>query len=75
MVLDRPGVLAKIASVLGRHNISIAQVWQRSRDFKNTVPIFLLTHGAQEKNLVKAVAEIDKLSVVKGKTFYLRIED
>lgn len=75
MVLDRPGVLAKIASVLGRHNISIAQVWQRSRDFKNTVPIFLLTHGAQEKNLAKAVAEIDKLSVVKGKTFYLRIED
>lgn len=74
-VMDRPGVLAKIASVLGRHNISIAQVWQRSRDFQNTVPIFLLTHEAQEKNLVKAVAQIDKLSVVKGKTFYLRIED
>jgi homoserine dehydrogenase len=74
-VVDRPGVLSRIASTLGKNSISIARVIQKGRDVKGTVPIFLLTHEAQEKNLAAAVRQMDKLNVVKGKTVFIRIEE
>jgi len=74
-VADRPGVLSKIASILGNNGISIARVIQKGRDIKGTVPIFLLTHGALEQNLARAVKEMDRLDVVKGKIVFIRIEE
>lgn len=74
-VLDRPGVLGKIAAILGRHQISIAQVLQKDRAKKGTATVFIFTHEAQEKNLVNAVNQIDRLKEVKGKTFFIRIEE
>jgi homoserine dehydrogenase len=73
-VVDRPGVLARITGVLGRHNISIASFLQRGRMAGSKVPIFLLTHEALEKNLRAAIAVIDRMDVVRDPTCFIRIE-
>ena len=72
--LDKPGVLSKISGVLGNCNISIASVIQKGRRVGEAVPLIVLTHKAKEKDVVKAVSEIDKLSVIADKTLYIRVE-
>ena len=73
--LDNPGVLAKISRILGRRNISIASVIQKQRKEGRTVPIVMMTHKALEENMRRALGQIDKLSVVKGKTVAIRVEE
>jgi homoserine dehydrogenase len=74
MVVDRPGVLARIAGVLGRHDISIASVIQRERVHGASVPIVIRTHHARERNLRRALETIDRLPVVRAKSAVIRIE-
>ena len=74
-VVDRPGVLAKISEVLGKQKISISDVIQKERRIGSVVPLILLTHGTQEHSLKRAVQVIDRLSILKGKTQVLRIEE
>jgi len=73
-VVDRPGVLSKISGILGKHNISIHSVIQKSRRIKSAVSIFLLTHEAREADVRKALKEIDRLSITKKKTVLIRME-
>ena len=73
--LDRPGVLSKISGILGNYNISIASVIQKGRRIGEAVPLVVLSHEAREKNVRKAINEIDRLPVVKGKTVFIRVED
>jgi homoserine dehydrogenase len=75
MAIDRPGVLARIAGVLGRFDISIASVLQKERRAETTVPIVIRTHRARERNLAKALAAIDALAAVRGKPVAIRIEE
>ena len=63
---DKPGVLSNISGVLGSYNISITSVIQKGRRLGEAVPLIVLTHTAKEKDVIKAVAEIDRLSVVAG---------
>jgi len=72
--IDRPGVLAKISSVLAQNKISISTVTQKERKKGQPVPIAMLTHYANEGNMQKALAKIDKLSFIKKKTVKMRIE-
>lgn len=72
--IDKPGVLSKISGVLGNYDISIASVIQKGRKAGEAVPLIVLTHTAKEKDVIKAVTEIDKLSVVADKTLYIRVE-
>jgi homoserine dehydrogenase len=72
--IDRPGVLAKIADLLGKHDISIASVVQKQRKKEHIVPIVMLTHMAREKDMQSALSKINKLSVVKKKTVLMRLE-
>jgi homoserine dehydrogenase len=72
--LDKPGVLSKISGILGKHNISIASVIQKGRREGKAVPLVVLTHKAIEKNVVRAVKEINRLSVVAGRTVFIRVE-
>ena len=67
MALDRPGVLARIAGVLGRFDISIASVMQKDRRAGTTVPIVIRTHRARERDLARALAQIDRMPAVRGK--------
>jgi len=73
--LDRPGVLSKIAGVLGEHEISIATVIQKGREEGGSVPIVMLTHEAQEAAVQKALKHIDQLEIVTAPTKLLRIEE
>ena len=73
-VIDKPGILSKIANLLGRHQISISDVIQKERKAGSVVPLILLTHDAPEKELRTALAEIDRLHVIRGRSQVIRIE-
>ncbi|MEK7698471.1 MAG: homoserine dehydrogenase [Nitrospirota bacterium] len=73
-VLDKPGVLSKISGILGGHNISIKSVIQKERKKERAVPLVMMTHRAKEKDVIYAIKEINKLSVVSGKPLYIRVE-
>ncbi len=74
--VDKPGVLAKIAGILGRNEISIHSVMQRGRRMRGgAVSIFMFTHEARESNLQKALRQMNRLSILRGKTMCIRIED
>ncbi|MBP1685718.1 MAG: homoserine dehydrogenase, partial [Deltaproteobacteria bacterium] len=75
MVVDRPGVLAKISGILGRHHISIAAVIQREREHGASVPIVIRTHEARERDLRRALHTIDRLPIVRARSVLIRIED
>ena len=64
-VLDRPGVLGQLTTVLGDHEISLAQVVQEGpRDPGRPVNVVMLTHRAREGNVRHALQQIGKLAVV-----------
>jgi homoserine dehydrogenase len=71
---DKPGVLSKIAGVLGGHDISIASVIQKGRRLGGAVPLVVLTHRARERDVLTALGEIDRLPVVSDKTLFIRVE-
>ena len=74
--VDQPGVLSKISGILGKYNISIATVIQQGRkQGGGAVPVVMTTHKAREKDVQKALHEIDRLAIVQGKTILIRIED
>ncbi len=74
-VIDRPGVLARISNILGRHKVSISDVIQKERRAGSVVPLILLTHDAPEKELRAAIREIDRFALVQGKSQVIRIEE
>jgi len=73
--LDRPGVLSKISGILGKNDISIASVIQKGRQVNGAVPIVMMTHEAKEKNVHRALKEIDRLGMILGKTIFIRVEN
>ncbi|MGE5238880.1 MAG: homoserine dehydrogenase [Chloroflexota bacterium] len=72
--LDKPGVLSRIAGVLGSHDISIASVIQKGRRIGGSVPLVVLTHRARERDVRSSIDEINRLSVVSDKTLFIRVE-
>jgi homoserine dehydrogenase len=78
LIADRPGVLAMIAQVLGRQDISIASVIQHDPgdDTPGTpVPLVIMTHAAIEANMTAALAEIDRLDEVIPPSVCLGVEE
>lgn len=73
-LLDEPGVLASIASVLGKHDISIASVLQKEKGGAKYVPAVIVTHEAGEKDLDHALRKIDAMKYVGARTVRFRIE-
>jgi homoserine dehydrogenase len=76
-VADRPGVLGQLMTILGAHQVSIAQVIQDgprdpSRGAEAT-RVFVITHEAREGDVRAALAQIDALPVVLEKTRLIRI--
>lgn len=73
---DRPGVLARIAGVLGDHEIGIESVIQKGRASDNaSVPVVMLTHPALEADVRAALATIDGLPGVTAPSRLVRIEE
>jgi homoserine dehydrogenase len=74
MAQDRPGVLSKVTGILGDHDISIASVIQKGRATAEAVPIVLMTHEAQERDMRAALRAIDGLPDVPLPTTMIRVE-
>jgi homoserine dehydrogenase len=75
-VKDAPGVLARIASHLAEHRISIAAVQQREQNDQGApVPLVIVTHEAREADLRAAIADIDREPTTLAASRFIRIED
>lgn len=77
--VDKPGVLAKIAGVLGNHNVSIASVFQAQEQTvkikgKACVPVVIVTHKAKEGMITDSLRVIDRLPLVIPPSCMLRID-
>jgi homoserine dehydrogenase len=72
-VADRPGVLASIAGILGRHGISVASVLQHEPTQPESVPLLITTHLAREGSIADALAEIEHLPTVAGPAMRIRM--
>jgi homoserine dehydrogenase len=74
-VLDRSGVLGKLASSLGKFDVSIEQMVQEGQSTREPVSVVLLTHPAREGNVRAALAEIAAMDILAEAPRALRIED
>lgn len=72
-VLDRPGVLAAIATVFGNQEVSLASVLQK-RTIGNIAEIVWVTHDVLEKNIQDALKIIGGLSIVEEISNVIRVE-
>lgn len=74
VVKDKPGVLAEIAGIFGRHNVSIDSVIQKLRGNNNATIIFI-THEAHERWIHAAAEEIAGSSSVISVESLIRVEN
>jgi homoserine dehydrogenase len=75
-VVDQPGVLARIAKLLGDAKISIASVIQKeTHEASNTAELVIMTHEAREASVqdaLKAVAELPEVQAIGN---FIRVEE
>jgi homoserine dehydrogenase len=78
-IADRPGVLAKLAKILGERGISIASLIQHDpgddAPEQSPVPLVIMTHLAIQADLHAALDEIDRLDVVHAASVCLGVEE
>ncbi|MCY3018978.1 MAG: homoserine dehydrogenase [Planctomycetota bacterium] len=74
-VVDKPGVMGKIATMLGQHGISIASVMQKEPHESGDVPVVILTHATVENRFQAALREIARQEFNKRPASLLRVED
>jgi homoserine dehydrogenase len=74
MAHDRPGVLSRVAGILGDNDISIANVIQKGRGTREAIPVVMLTHEARERDMRAALTAIDRLPDVAAATTMIRVE-
>ena len=75
-VMDRFGVLAKIANVFGEAHISIASVLQfDADDERGLADLVIMTHPAREANMQQAASRLRQLDVVASLENLIRVED
>jgi homoserine dehydrogenase len=73
-VTDKPGTLAKIATILGDNSISIEAMMQKP--LKNgSANLLLTTHISVERDILKAIVELENSGVIISKPAMIRIEE
>ncbi|MCG3653668.1 homoserine dehydrogenase [Aliarcobacter butzleri] len=73
-VADKSGTLAKVAIIFGNNSISIENMMQKPlKDSKAN--LLLTTHTCVEKDILKAIKELENSGVVLTKPNMIRIED
>lgn len=70
-VEDKAGVLAKIASTLGKYDVSINTLQQTAND--GAASIIFMIHKTKESNINKALAEIKSLNEVDSVDALIRV--
>jgi len=74
-VLDRPGVLGRIATILGEEGVSVAEMIQHEADEAGKCAMILHTHTASEAAVQRALGRIDALPDSAGSSVLLRFYD
>jgi homoserine dehydrogenase len=74
LLRDKPNTLARVASALGAHGVSIASALQKEAGAGEHVPVVIVTHSARESDINAALKEIDALDCVGAPTVRLRME-
>ncbi|MEN7972930.1 MAG: homoserine dehydrogenase [Verrucomicrobiota bacterium] len=72
---DKPGSMAKVMDIFGRHNISIASVVQKEMHENGCAPVVVLTQSAKEAEFEAAMEEIGALDVSCCEPIRMRLED
>lgn len=73
--IDKPGVLAQIASVLNKNNISISAFLQKESKQQNSAKILFSTHITTEYAIKNTLDELKKLDSILQNPYMMRIED
>ena len=73
-LLDKPGALAKVASVLGDAGVSIDRMRQYGHDAEEA-PVLIVTHKTTRTALREATEEMAKTGVLVSEPVALRIEN
>jgi homoserine dehydrogenase len=81
-VADRPGVLAKVATVFAAHGVSIETVRQQQlparpsdpEDVRPRAALIVVTHTAPDAALAATVEDLDGLDVVEAVAGVMRVE-
>lgn len=71
---DKAGVLAKVAGIFAKYNISIVDLIQKGGD-KDEVPVILVTHETGELSLRKAIEKIGALEDIVQVNSVIRVEE
>ena len=74
-VADRPGVLARVATVMARNRISIASVIQSPSEREGAASLVLTTHESDEHAMNVALRALARLGSVREAPLHLRIGD
>ncbi len=73
-VADKSGTLAKIATILGNNSISIEAMLQKPLK-DQSANLLLTTHICNEKDIIKAISQLENSGVILSKPAMIRIEE
>lgn len=72
---DRPGVLAKVASILSERGINIESILQKEAEEQDgLVPIIIMTHRVREQKMNDAIDALEALDDIAGPLMRIRVE-
>lgn len=74
VAVDRPGVLARVATILSEQGISIEAIIQKDANDADLVPIILLTHRTRESEMNEAIRQLEALADIAGDVMRIRVE-
>ncbi len=73
---DYPGVLGRICTILGKHQVSISSCHQKETlSYHQALPVhvIIMTHESLESSVQSALTEIDKLDCIVEPTHLIRV--
>jgi homoserine dehydrogenase len=71
---DKPGVLADVTRILSSRGISIEAIVQKPVQAEGAVPVIILTNPVLEREMNRAIAELEALSDIVGAVTRIRLE-
>lgn len=74
MLEDRPGALAALCAVLGRHGVSIHRMRQYGRG-EEVVPVVITTHDSPRDEIDAVLADVTAGDLAVGEAVAIRIEE
>lgn len=74
-VKDQPGVLARVASVMAKHHVSIASVIQNPAERAGAASLVLTTHESNERAMGATLKQLTALASTLDEPVLLRIGD